>query len=302
MNFEDLQNALRGNAITTVTPFTPQLSEVDESGIERNLAYLVANDAKLIIPCGNTGEFYSLDEKEWQQVVTTSKDTVGGKLTVVAGIGHSIRSAINQIEFCRKQGVDGVMVMYPQHVFSSEEGVLDYYSEILKAAEGLGVVLYKKGPLLNDDILSKLMKHPNLIAVKYAFGRIVDFSRTVHKLGKKLLWSCGTAERFAPFYWLAGAEGITTGLGNFAPRIAQRMYDALSSNDYEEAMKLQKLITPLEDLREGRGKANNVPVVKAVMDHLGLAGGNCRPPIHVLTDGECRASIQAISDWGLSSL
>ncbi|MHA1906394.1 MAG: dihydrodipicolinate synthase family protein [Candidatus Thorarchaeota archaeon] len=301
MNFEDLKNALRGTAITTVTPFNQHGSEVDVSGIERNLTYLVENDAKLIIPCGNTGEFYSLDDKEWQQVVSTSKETVGDKLTVVAGIGHSIKTALNQIETCKKHGVDGVMVMYPQHVFSSEEGVLDYYSVILNAAEGLGVVLYKKGPLLTDEILGKLMKYSNLVAVKYAFGRIVDFSRTVHKLGTKILWSCGTAERFAPFYWLAGAEAITTGLGNFAPKLSQQMYDALFNHDYEEAMKIQKIITPLEDLREGRGKANNVPIVKAVMDHLGLLGGNCRPPIHSLTDDERKAAIDAIAGWNVKS-
>jgi len=42
-----------------------------------------------------------------------------------------------------------------------------------------------------------------------------------------------------------------------------------------EAMRIHKMITPLEDLREGRGSANNVPVIKAVKDSLGLAGGNC---------------------------
>jgi len=299
MSFEKIKESLRGSAITTVTPFTPDLSEVDIKGLERNLSYLIDNDAQLIIPCGNTGEFYSLDETEWKTVVAQTKSIVGEKMTILAGIGLSIKTALNQIEFCKQQGIEGVMVMYPQHVFASEEGVLNYYNRILDASKGIGVVLYKKGPLLTDEILGKLMQHSNLIAVKYAFGRIVDFSRSIQKLGKTILWSCGTAERFAPFFWLAGAEGITTGLGNFAPRIAKAMYDALSSNNYVEAMRLQKLITPLEDLREGHGKADNVPVVKAVMDHVGLAGGNCRPPIHALADTERETAVRAISEWGL---
>ncbi len=299
MEFEKLKKALRGPAITTVTPFTSDLSEVDIQGMNRNLSYLIDNDAQLIIPCGNTGEFYSLDETEWLTVVSTSKEIVGDRMTVVAGVGNSLRCVQHQIELCKAHGIDGIMVMYPQHVFASEKGVLNYYGQILEASKGIGVVLYKKGPLLSDEILGKLMQHSNLVAVKYAFGRIVDFSRTIHKLGKKIVWSCGTAERFAPFYWLAGAEGIATGLGNFAPRIANEMYTALSNGNFDEAMSLQQLVTPFEDLREGHGKADNVPVVKAAMDHLGLAGGDCRPPIHTLTSEERNASVQAILHWGL---
>jgi dihydrodipicolinate synthase/N-acetylneuraminate lyase len=62
-------------------------------------------------------------------------------------------------------------------------------------------------------------------------------------------------------------------------------------------MKVQEMITPLEDLREGRGGANNVPVVKAAMDYMGLRGGFCRPPIHRLTNEERQAIIDIISKW-----
>jgi 4-hydroxy-tetrahydrodipicolinate synthase len=77
------------------------------------------------------------------------------------------------------------------------------------------------------------------------------------------------------------------------------MYNALKAGDYSEAMKVQKMITPLEELREGRGKANNVPVVKAAMDNLGLRGGLCRPPIHKLSDEERDAAIAAIAGWDI---
>jgi 4-hydroxy-tetrahydrodipicolinate synthase len=191
------------------------------------------------------------------------------------------------------------MVMYPQHVFSSEEGDLNYYRKIIDEAKEVGVILYKKGPLLTDEVLIKVLESGKVAGVKYAYGRIVDFARTAYALGEDVIWSCGVAERFAPFYWLAGARGLTTGLGNFAPKISLGMFDALVRSDWTEAMRIHKMITPLEDLREGRGGANNVPVVKAVMDSLGLAGGNCRPPIHKLTEVERQAAIDAISGWGL---
>jgi 4-hydroxy-tetrahydrodipicolinate synthase len=301
MGFDRLHHALEGPAITTVTPFTSDLSDIDIQGIERNISFLKQQGARFVVPCGNTGEFYSLSEAEWKKVVSATKEVAGESVAVAAGVGLSIKTAESQIDFAKSLELDGVMILYPQHVFISEEGLLHYYEQLIERADGMGVILYKKGPHLTDDVLAKLMKYPNLAAVKYAFGRIVDFAHTIHRLGTKILWSCGTAERFAPFYWLAGARGLTTGLGNFAPHISQEMYNALSKGDFEEAMRLQRLISPFEELREGRDKANNVPVVKAVMDHIGLAGGECRPPISSLTEQEQQSAIEAVADWHLQS-
>ncbi|MEE9353048.1 MAG: dihydrodipicolinate synthase family protein [Candidatus Thorarchaeota archaeon] len=299
MDLTRLQQALQGVAITTATPFSKDLRSVDLDALTGNMEYLLRKGGKFLVPCGNTGEFYSLTFDEWKQVLRTTLDAVAGKMIVTVGIGHSIGTALEMIRYAETEGADGVMVMYPRHVFSSEEGVLNYYRKIIDAAKEVGVVLYKKGPLLTDEVLIKVLESGKVAGVKYAYGRIVDFARTAYALREDVIWSCGVAERFAPFYWLAGARGLTTGLGNFAPKISLGMFDALVRSDWTEAMRIHKMITPLEDLREGRGGANNVPVVKAVMDSLGLAGGNCRPPIHKLTEVERQAAIDAISGWGL---
>ncbi len=297
MDHEKFKEILSGFSVTTTTPFSDDLSQVDTDGISTNIKFLVKNRVPLIIPNGNTGEFYSLSEEEWRTVLRDSVDASGVKSTIMSGVGHSIATAVSQLETVRDLGVSAAMIHYPQHVFISEEGLLGYYRTLLEAAKGLNIVLYKKGPLLTDDMLEKLMKYGNLVGVKYAFGRIVDFSRTVHRLGHKIVWSCGTAERFAPFFFMAGAKAFTSGLCNFAPQVSKRMFDALKNGDFEEAMKVQRMITPLEDLREGRGAANNVPIVKAAMDHVGLKGGLCRSPIHQLSDEDRQATIDVISKW-----
>ncbi|MBS3795602.1 MAG: dihydrodipicolinate synthase family protein [Candidatus Thorarchaeota archaeon] len=270
MQIKRIQEALHGVAFTTATPFSTNLKRVDTDAITANLEYLIDRGAKLLLPCGNTGEFYSLSEPEWFEVVQTTLNTAEGEAVVMPGVGGSITTAKEQAEFAAESGADAVMVMYPQHVFKSEEGLLNYIRQIAEAAAPSGVILYKKGPLMTDDVLEKLANRDNIVGVKYAYGRIVDFSQTVFRLGDSFIWSCGTAERFAPFYFYAGATGFTTGLGNFAPRISLALYDALVSNDSRTAMSIVEKITPSEDFRENRGKANNVPAVKAAMDYLGL--------------------------------
>jgi 4-hydroxy-tetrahydrodipicolinate synthase len=294
--------SLKGVSVTTTTPFTKDLSEIDKSALTANLKYIVREGIRMVVPCGNTGEFYSLSEAEWKQVVAATVDAVSGKAVVMAGVGHSTTTAKKMMRQAESLGAEGVMVMYPQHVFSSEEGLLYYVREILDAAGTLGVVLYKKGPLLSDTVLDSLIGHESLVGVKYAFGRIVDFARTVQTLGTSIVWSCGTAERFAPFFWLAGASGFTSGLANFAPEVSLSMYNALKEGNYKKAMELQALISELEFQREGRGTASNVPVIKAMMDHIGLSGGACRPPVHALSRVEKELAVQATTDWGLVRL
>jgi 4-hydroxy-tetrahydrodipicolinate synthase len=297
MNMQDFKTILKGFSVTITTPFTKDLSQIDVDGLARNVEFLIKHRVPLIIPNGNTGEFYSLSENEWLEVLKTVVEASRDKIPVMSGVGHSIKTAISQINMVRDLGIPAVMVMYPQHVFVSEEGMLDYYRALLDESTGLSVVLYKKGPLLSDAVLAKLLEYDNLVGVKYAFGRIVDFSQTVQKLGHNIIWSCGSAERFAPFFWLIGAKAFTSGLGNFAPDITKQMFDSLNNNDYATAMKIQEKISPLEFLREGHGGANNVPVVKAAMDHMGLVGGLCRPPIHKLSELERTSVINAIRDW-----
>jgi len=299
MEPEEFKKILAGYSVTTATPFTQDLSKIDTDGIVKNIEFLLNHRVPLLIPNGNTGEFYSLSEHEWFEVLQATIDATGNETTIMSGVGHSTKTAISQIEKARSLAIPAVMIMYPQHVFVSEEGILDYYRAILEQSDGMNIVLYKKGPLLSDAVLQKLMKYENLVGVKYAFGRIVDFARTVQELGPSIIWSCGSAERFAPFFWLAGARAFTSGLGNFAPTITASMYSALDKGDYSKAMEIQKMITPLEYLREGRDKANNVPVVKRALDHIGMVGGKCRPPIHQLSDDEQNAIVNCIQSWNL---
>jgi 4-hydroxy-tetrahydrodipicolinate synthase len=299
MEHEKFKEILRGYSVTTAIPFSSNLLSIDEDGYASNLKFLTDHKVPLLIPNGNTGEFYSLSEHEWFEVLNTTVNAVGTKSTIMTGVGYSITTAKDQIEKARSLGLSAVMVMYPQHVFVSEEGAYNYYRSILSDAKGMNIVLYKKGPFLSDNVLRKLMKFEPLVGVKYAFGRIVDFARTIQELGQSIVWSCGTAERFAPFFWMAGATAFTSGLGNFAPKVTASLYDALNNGDYTKAMEIQRLVAPLEFLREGRDKANNVPVVKHAMDHVGLAGGKCRPPIHELSTDEKEFVIQVIRSWKL---
>jgi 4-hydroxy-tetrahydrodipicolinate synthase len=272
-----LQKAVAGVGVTPVTPFTEDLTSVDRRGFETNLSFLVDAGVSLLYPAGNTGEVMSLSPVEWTTVVETALDVAGDGCKVVPGIGHAYPVAIELAHRARSLGVDGVLLMPRLQPYVASSGLADYWTTIIEAAQVPGVV-YKRG-LPDRTELLELVQHDQVIACKYAERDVSTFASTVGAADSDISWTCGIAERYAPFFYEAGAVGFTSGLANFAPEISLQMHQALMSGDNERALQLRELSVPFEEIRARHNDAFNVAAVKTAMDVRGLRGGRVRPPL-----------------------
>lgn len=97
---------------------------------------------------------------------------------------------------------------------------------------------------------------------------------------------------------IASTTGVTTGVANFLPELSLRMYEAANNGDLETVVNIQRRLEPLNRLRGRPG--NHVPVVKAALDMLGLAGGIVRPPLLSLGEVERRELVEILRELGLS--
>src|SRR5690606_7255231 len=113
-------------------------------------------------------------------------------------------------------------------------------------------LVYKKGAFPSDELLIELGASDQFIGVKYAVNDLDAFTRFASKVGGRFGLYCGTAERFAPFFHLAGATGYTSGAGNLCPRLTLTMHQALGEQRYQDAMRVLSLLRPIED---GRARA-----------------------------------------------
>ena len=289
MAYDSLKSDLRGVAFTNPTPFSEDGEAVRHDELAAHVESLREAGARLVIPCGNTGEYYSLSNDERVAVVETVVDAMDGEGSVVAGLGGSLPTARSLLARYENAGADGVMVMHPVHTYIHRDGLRRYYRRIADATD-LGVVLYKRGPELDDALVADLAEEENVVGVKYAVNDVGAFSRAVATTEADVVWSNGIAERFAPAYAVEVAEGFTTGVGNFAPEPALALMDALREEDYARAGELRERFRPFEDLREEPGggndlsAANNVPAVKLGMELAGHYGGPVRPPLVDLSD------------------
>lgn len=292
------RSALAGVGVTPATPFTKDLSRPDLEALSDNLTFLVDEGVGLLYVAGNTGEVASLSADEWTEVVEKAVEAVGDRAVVAAGVGHEYPVAIELARRAAAIGVAGILAMPRQQPYVASAGLVDYWQTIVENA-GLPAVVYSRG-LPEPPDLARLLDHELVVGCKYSNRDISGFANTVADDKSGVSWTCGIAERYAPFFHLAGAVGFTSGLANFAPRIALGLHAALTDGDWDRALELRAACVPIEEIRARRGDAYNVGAVKVGMAAVGLAGGGVRPPLAQLdpdSAAEAAAEARRLNDY-----
>ena len=243
---------------------------------------------------GNTGEFYALDRDE-QAAAVRATVSAAGDAVVLAGVGHSAKQAAAEAADAVAAGAHGVMVHQPVHPYQSVEGWVAYHREVAAAIPDHGVVLYVRSPLVGVAGFRALADAcPNVVGVKYAVPDPIALADLIRAFrDDRLVWSCGLAESFAPYFWLSGARGFTSGLATVAPQRSLALLAALRAGDFAGAMAIWQRLRPFEEMRARRANGLNVSVVKEALAQLGLCRPDVRPPITVLTEAE-RAEVKDI--------
>jgi 4-hydroxy-tetrahydrodipicolinate synthase len=275
-----LRQALWSIAVTPVTPFAAG-GPPDPVGLRANIEFLVDSGIGLLYPCGNTGEFSSLGLDEWMTVVETVIAVSQGRALTMPGVGGPLPVAKEMIRLAEQAGVDGFLLLPPHQPQVADLAVQRYWTELMDQTI-LPVVLYKRA-WPTDQTLRVLAGLDQVAAIKYG-QRDPEAFASLARTETGTVWTCGVAERWAPFFSLSGSTGFTSGLANFAPNLSLALSGALGTGDYKTAMQLRDRAFPFEEIRARENDANNVAAVKHAMDTRGLAGGRVRPPLRDLDE------------------
>jgi 4-hydroxy-tetrahydrodipicolinate synthase len=292
---QELVQKLRNVHAVNVTPFRED-GTIDYVGLEENVRFLLDNGAEVIVPCGNTGEFYALTVEEAQAVARFVTEKVDGRAAVLAGVGHDLKTAQEMALSAQDAGADAVMVHQPAHPHLMAVGLIRYYTRIARGLH-IGVALYVWHPVIDLDVLDRVTALGNVVAVKYAVNDLPTFAAIAQSVTHPVAWICGTAELWAPFFFAAGAEGFTSGLVNIAPERSIAMLAALRRGDRHSIMSVWKEIAPLEKLRASHHSGNNVTVIKEAMNLLGLPGGYLREPVGELNEADRQELVRILKTW-----
>ncbi len=272
---------------------------VDLDGTARIAAHLVDHGHDGVVVSGTTGESPTTSVAEDGEILAAVKDAVGGRATIVAGVGTN--ATAHSVELARqaeKVGVDGLLLVTPYYNKPGQMGLLHHFRTVAEATD-VPVMLYdvpaRTGTTIDLATYEAAIKLDTVIAVKDAVG---DFPRGVRitEMGYALY----SGDDVANLGWLAhGGSGFVSVVGHVAGDQLKAMADAFFAGDHAEALTIFTRLLPAIDAV--MGVANyGATTAKAALQLLGVIDNrNVRGPLVPLDDHEVAALREGLSSAGL---
>jgi 4-hydroxy-tetrahydrodipicolinate synthase len=289
MSVEEIRQRLRGPIAYVTTPFREAKDyPVDEDAFRAQIRFLIDSGIHLVVPCGGTGEFFSLTPVEWRILVEAAlRESEGDQITVVPSIGGGVAQAVEMAQAAEKMGCQMVQLTFLDPMFGvTEEGICAYYRQVAESVS-IGVMPYRTAtfPMSLEVTVRLFDEIGNAVALKEESGD-VRWSREFMRVTEgNVPVVCGGGEAMAPYYLLAGAQAFTTGLANLVPHLSLELYRAAVEERWERVFEIEGQLSPLNRLRNKPGRM--IPVIKEGLKMMGLAdSARTRPPVMPLSRQE----------------
>ena len=161
----------RGCATALVTPFR-ECGKIDYTSLAQMIERQLACGVKTLVVCGTTGEASTLSAVEKKVLIGFTVKAVGGRGTVIAGIGSNCtRTAIENAIRAQKLGADALLAVTPYYNKCTQSGLVAHYGAICAAVD-LPVMCYnvpsRTGVNICLSTYRELLNIRNLVAVKEA--------------------------------------------------------------------------------------------------------------------------------------
>lgn len=301
MSPQDLKQAMSHGLLSfPLTDFDASL-RFEPNGYRRRLEWLMPYGATVLFAAGGTGEFFSLEPKEFSDVIKVAVDTCRGDTPIIAGAGGGTSLAIQYAQEAERQGAQGILLLPHYLTEASQAGLAAHVEAVCKSVK-IGVIVYNRGGArYNPETLEQVAERcPNLIGYKDGVGDIEHFVTVRRRLGDRFAYLGGlpTAEVFAGAYHAMGCPVYSSAVFNFIPRTAMDFYNALASGDHNTCNRLiDDFFLPYIALRN-KGQGYAVSIVKAGAEIIGHSAGPVRPPLSEILPAEREALAQLIARLG----
>ncbi|MGR3932974.1 5-dehydro-4-deoxyglucarate dehydratase [Streptomyces sp. BRA346] len=245
------------------------------------LAMQIETGPGAIFPACGTGEFFSLDEDEYREVITAAVREADGRLPVVAGIGYGWAQAARFARIAEEAGADAALVLPHYLVKGPQSGLVEQIRQIA-ARTRLPLIAYQRDQVaFTMDGLRELVTIPGVIGLKDGHSDLDRLQRLKLAAPEDFLFFNGaaTAEVQARPYAGIGITAYSSAVHAFAPEIANAFFTAQRDGDDATVERLLRdFYVPLVELRD-RVPGYAVSLVKAAARLRGRPVGPVRAPL-----------------------
>ena len=223
------------------TPFAKD-GAVDYGTLKAMVESQVSGGVEGICAVGTSGESPTLTHEEHHKVIEKTIEYAAGKVKIVAGTGaNSTAEAVSLTKaVIAMGGADATLQVTPYYNKPNSEGLYRHFMTV--ADLGLPVILYnvpgRAGKEIPLDVVVRLAKHPNVVAIKEAAGSVERVSAIKNVLPDFTVLS-GDDSLTLPMISV-GAEGVISVASNLIPREMSDMVRMALTGDFAGALKYHR--------------------------------------------------------------
>ena len=281
-----------GIIVPIVTPIDDE-ERVDEPAMRRVVRHVLDGGVHGIMAMGTTGESTSLTEEEWKRGIKIILDEVGGRVPVLGGVlAPGTGLAIRRLHEAERLNVAGVVASLPFYFKLTDGEIVDHYRALAQAssiplyAYNIGLTKMEFGA----EVVSELVPLDAFVGLKDSTSNFTVFQKLVARFASDSFCMFQGNETMLSHSLFIGGSGGVNGLANLVPGLCVAIFNACKSRQYEEAYRLQRKLTLLQDI--GRLTPTSLVGQKYALSLLGLCSERVTKPLRPLTR-EHRAFIKA---------
>lgn len=246
MSKYDVSN-LKQVTVALNTPFDEN-GEVDAVASKRVARYFQKKGVKSLYVCGSTGEGFLLDLDERKKLVEAVLDEVGGEMNIIVHVGcPSTKHSAMLAKHAMTAGAQATSAVPCVYYRLGEESVYRHWTGITEAAD-LPFIIYNIPQLtgfnLTMDLFYRMLENERVAGVKCSSDPAHDILRFKQAGGKDFIVFNGPDEQYLAGR-IMGADAGIGGTYGAMPELYLKLDALIEKGDYENAKKVQNLLTPL---------------------------------------------------------
>lgn len=292
----------------TVTPLITPLTEgeaLDRESFERLLGQQAAAQVSAVFVLGSAGEGPMLPETVRREVVALAAQKLAGRVPVWAGVSdNSVERVLDNLRGAADCGADAGVATLPYYGWPGKQEDEAPFFRAIADASPIPLVVYNlpkvAGVSLSPGSVEALVGHENIIALKDTRADFAGMREVAAMPGRMpglphLIGNSALAGKLMA----AGANGMVSTLGNFAPEFIVHCVEAFGHGGTEEVEACQRAI---ETLSRILGVSTAAASAKAALEHLGLIASRKTMRPWPVVDEAQMTDIAAIIEGALGTI